>query len=127
MSRPAHGVRDGHPYSREQFQARRDAVRAVERREGRLLVVASVGLGFAQLALLAWADAHLSHPAGLRLEGSVFVGYLVLVAVLLWRFQTRIRAVRPTCSACGAVLEGISERIAVASGRCDACGGQVIA
>ena len=92
-----------------------------------MLVLASVGLGLAQLALIGWADAHLARLPRLRLEGGVFIAYMVLVVALLWRFQARQRAARPSCPACGAVLQGVSERIAVATGRCDGCGGQVIA
>jgi predicted RNA-binding Zn-ribbon protein involved in translation (DUF1610 family) len=45
---------------------------------------------------------------------------------LLWRLETRRRAVRPKCPRCGVPLDGLSERVASATGRCDACGGQII-
>jgi len=114
-------------FTREAFQEQRQAAKVVERRESRVLVVVSVGLGVAQLALIAWADRHLARGPRLTVEGGVFLAYIALVAWLLWRLVARVRAARPICPQCGARLEGMSERVAAATGRCDGCGGQVIA
>ena len=113
--------------TRDVFERQRAAARQVERREGRLLAVVGVGLGLAQVAVIRWADAHLERSPRLALEGGIFLAYLALVGVLLWRMQRRLRAARPRCPNCGVVLAGMSERVAAATGRCDACGGQIIA
>ena len=115
------------PYSREAFDAVRAAATARERTDGRWLMAASVGLGVAQLALVRWADGALAHRRAVTVEGVVFLLYMALVGWLFWRFQSRKRAAFPRCPGCGAVLEGLSLRIAVASGRCDSCGAQVVA
>lgn len=97
------------------------------RREGRVLVLVSVGLGVAQLLFIAWADSHLDRRTAVPLEGALFLVYMALVGWLGWRLQYRLKAARPVCSHCGARLGEMSERIAVATGRCDACGGQIVA
>jgi hypothetical protein len=40
--------------------------------------------------------------------------------------MNRARALRPICLVCGMLLQGLSERVAAATGRCDSCGGQVV-
>jgi hypothetical protein len=115
------------PYTRDAFNARRAGVKDIMRREGRALVLASVGLGVAQLLFIAWADSHLDRRSAVPLEGVLFLGYMALVGWLGWRMQSHLRAARPVCPQCGARLGEMSERIAVATGRCDACGGQIVA
>jgi len=88
--------------------------------------VASVGLGFAQLFFLRWADAHLERRPKLAIAVPVFLAYLALVGWLLWRLQRDRRAARPKCPSCGAALEELSQRVVSATGRCDACGAQII-
>lgn len=113
-------------YTREGFARQRTAARQVERRDGAALAVVSVGLGFAQLAFLGWADAHLERSLKIGIALPVFFAYIATVGWLLWRFERRRREARPKCPRCGAVLESLSQRIATASGRCDTCGGQVL-
>jgi hypothetical protein len=113
-------------FTRESFEQQRRAVKEVERREGRILALVSVVLGVGQLVLVRWADANVRHARELAIIGPVFLGYIVLVGWLIWRYDRRVGEARPRCPQCGARLKGMSERIAVATGRCDACGGQVI-
>jgi len=113
-------------YTREEFDRRRDAVRQVGRREGRLLAIVSVGLGLAQLVFIRWAETRLERRLQLSLECAAVLLYLALVGWLLWRYQRKVRATLPVCPRCGAPLKGISERLAVTTGRCDSCGGQVV-
>jgi len=112
--------------TRASFERQREAVRRVERREGLLLVVVSVGLGLAQLAFLKCADAHLEHRREIAIAGPACLAYLALVGALLWRLERGRRKVRPRCPQCGRRLEGLSERVASATGRCDSCGDRVI-
>jgi predicted RNA-binding Zn-ribbon protein involved in translation (DUF1610 family) len=54
------------------------------------------------------------------------LAYVVLVGVLLWRMERRLRSVRPVCPHCGIALKGMSERVASATGKCDSCGGWIL-
>ena len=114
------------PYTRESFDGRRGRVKAVLRREGRVLALASVGLGVAQLLFIRWSDLHLSPRVAVPIEAALFLGYLALVGWLIWRMQRRIGAARPVCPQCGVVLDDMAERVAAATGKCDRCGGQVV-
>jgi hypothetical protein len=112
--------------SRKEFEGRRAVGKSVERREALLLAGVSVGLGVAQLIFIRWADVHLDRSAKLSIELPAFVAYLAIVAGLLWRFISRIKAARPQCPQCGVRLTELSERVAMATGRCDSCGGQIL-
>ena len=114
-------------WTRKEFEGRRAATKAVERREGLLLAGVSVALGVAQLVFLRWADVHLDRSTKLAIELPAFFAYLAVVGWLLWRFVQRVKAARPKCPRCGAPLSELSERVAVATGRCDSCGGQILA
>jgi hypothetical protein len=111
---------------RAEFERRRLSARSAERRAGIPLVLASVGLGFAQLIFLRWADSHLSRETKTKIAVPLFFAYLALVAWLLWRFQRGRRAAQPRCPSCGSILEELSQRVAAATGRCDACGTQIL-
>jgi predicted RNA-binding Zn-ribbon protein involved in translation (DUF1610 family) len=114
-------------YSRSAFDRQRQLVKDVSRREGRVLVPVSVGGGIAQLVFLRSVEGRLDPGVVTTIAGVAFLVYLALVVWLVWRMDRRVRAVRPSCPQCGQRLQGLSERLASATGRCDACGGQVIA
>ncbi len=114
-------------YSRETFNQLRDAVKRRERKDSQLLALVSVGLGLAQLAIIRWVDARFTRQTAVAIEGAIFVIYAALVIWLLWRLQRHKRAGAPRCPQCGMALQGLSERVAVATGKCDSCGGQVLA
>ena len=113
--------------SRQAFDRRRAAVRELNRREGRRLAAVSVILGIAQLLFLRWADGSLPGTMRRALALSLFLAYMALLGALLWRLQHHLRQAAPTCPECGVLLQGASERVAAATGRCDSCGGRVIA
>jgi hypothetical protein len=113
-------------YTRAELETLRTAARRVEKREGLTLAAVSVSLGLAQLGAIAWMDRHLERMMRLTLESGIFLGYFALVVWLLLRMQRRIRAARPTCPQCRQAWSETSERAAMATGRCDACGGQVL-
>ena len=113
-------------YTRQAFERLRADGQSLERHDGRVLAVVSVGLGLAQLLLMRWLDSRLAHARAIAIEGTVVLVYLALIAWLIWRMQRRLRATRITCPQCGVRLEGMSERVVAATGRCDACGGQVL-
>lgn len=112
--------------TREEFDRRRAALRLVARRESRVLAIFSVGLGLAQLLFLRWTERQMAHEAVIATAGSLFLAYMVGVGALLWRMTRRVRAARLACPHCRTVLTDMSERVASATGRCDACGGQIL-
>jgi len=114
-------------YTRAEFVRQRAAIRRVESREGLLLATVSVALGIAQIVFLRWADQHLHRKLEISIAGPVFLLYLVVVGVLLWRYERKRHDAFPKCPQCGVTLADMSARIAVATGRCDTCGGQVLA
>ena len=120
MARPS-------PYTREEFARQRAAIRRVEGREGLFLATVSVLLGIAQLIFLRWADQNLKHKLEVSIAGPAFLLYLVVVGLLLWRYERKRHDAFPKCPQCGIALTDMSARIATATGRCDSCGGQVLA
>jgi hypothetical protein len=112
--------------TREQFDRQRGEIRAVVRRESRVLAGFSVGLGLAQLAFLRWAERALTREALVAAAGSLFFAYMAGVGALLWRLQRSTRAARLACPHCRVVLNELSERVVSATGRCDGCGGLII-
>jgi hypothetical protein len=128
MSMPVQENEGGRaPYTRDAFQRQRATAKQVENREGRLLAIASVSLGLGQLAALRPLESRFRHGIAVSIEGGIFLAYMALVGWLLWRLQHRVGAASPVCPQCGVRLRGMSERVATATGRCDTCGGQVIA
>ena len=112
--------------TREAFERQRAAATRVARRYGRLLALSSVGLGVAQLVFLRWADMHLARGQKLAIAGPAFIAYMVVIGVLLWRMERKLRSVRPVCPHCRVALKGMSERLAFATGKCDSCGGWIL-
>jgi hypothetical protein len=113
-------------YPREEFRRQLDSAKAREAADRRWLAAFSVGLGLGQLVFLRVAERTWPHRQAIAIAGVVFLLYLAGVIWLLFRLQLRKRAYAPRCPACGAILEGVSARIAVASSHCDSCGAQVL-
>lgn len=113
--------------TRDTFDRQRAAVNQISRTEGRRLAALSVSLGVAQLVFLRWAEAALPGAVRRGWAAGLFIAYMGLVGVLVWRFRQHLRLAAPVCPYCGTHLEGASERLAAVTGRCDSCGGQVIA
>ena len=89
--------------TREEFDRRRAVLKAVARREGRVLASISVSLGLAQLLFHRWAEPQMAHDAFIVMAGSLFLAYIVGVAAQLWRMQRRVRAARLACPHCRAL------------------------
>ena len=113
-------------YTRETFERRRQEFKRAERKAGVWLALFSVGLGLAQIGFIRWADRNLDRSLEVSIAGPVFLAYLAVVGLLLWNLEWRRRRALPRCPVCATSLKEMSQRIAVATGRCDACGGQVI-
>ena len=114
------------PYSRQAYDQLRAAAKRQEQRDGLLLAAVSVGLGLGQLGVIAWAEAHFPHRTAVAIEGGIFLVYMALVIWMLFRMQRHKRLGAPHCPQCGKALMGVSESVAAATGKCDACGGLVI-
>jgi hypothetical protein len=108
--------------TRDAFTRHVVAERARARRRRLRLAAVSVPLGLAQLVMIPWLDARMTGPARLWIEGGVFVLYMVVVMVLIWHVVREDAAAAVRCAGCGHRLDETSTRIAMASGRCDACG-----
>jgi hypothetical protein len=64
-------------------------------------------------------------PTSTNIELAVFLAYIVIViALMVW--LNNGDATTPKCPACGTKLKDLSGRLALATGRCDRCGAQVI-
>jgi hypothetical protein len=112
--------------TRAEFDQQRAVLKAFEDKSGMVLASVSVGLGFAQLGFLAWAEAHMARGPRLAIAGSVCIAYVALVLVLLvWR-ERGFKRVSPRCPGCARPLREFSLRVAAATGHCDACGAQVV-
>lgn len=108
--------------TREDFERRRTLARTIERREGRVLAGVAVSLGLAQLAFLKWGEGRIPDARLTAVAGLSFLAYMALVVFLIGRMMRRVNAARPVCGTCGVTLKGMAERVAGATGRCDACG-----
>lgn len=125
MSAPAVVTTGGTFPTRDAFTRYVVAERARARRRRIRLALVSVPLGLAQLVMIPWLDARVTGPARLWIEGGVFVLYMALVLVLIWRLVREDAAAALRCGGCGHRLDEMSTRIAMASGRCDSCGAQL--
>lgn len=114
-------------YTREAFEQLRSTNRRRERKDGLVLAIVSVGMGLGQLGLMSWIEGRFPRGTAVAIEGAVFLSYAGLVLWLLWRLQHHKHVGAPRCPHCATALEGASERMAAATGRCDFCGGQVVA
>lgn len=113
--------------TREAFQQHLLSARTAARRQLNRLAVISVGLGVAQLAFLRWAERSLADSVRVPLAVAFFLAYAAIISFLVLRLMRTERAVRPACPHCATQLRGLSERAALATGRCDGCGGQLFA
>ena len=114
-------------YSREEWNRLREANKKALSRLGIPLVAFAVPGGFIQIAIGKWMDRNLDRATRTPIALGMFAFYMIVVGFLLWRYVGAQKKYCPACPACGAALKDMSERVASATGRCDKCGGQVIA
>ena len=111
--------------TRDEFDRKRAIANGAEKWQMRVLAIVSVTLGIAQLLFIKWLDGHVASTKRLQVEGSLFLAYMALVIFLIWRMTSVVKAARPKCPKCNAVLGGMSERMAVTTGKCDRCGAEL--
>lgn len=112
--------------SRAAFQSAQERAQMVEQTSGTPMALVAVVLGFGQLYLLRWAKDHVPREHAIGFASIVFLLYLALVGALLARMLRARTAAAPSCPQCGVAMRDMSQRVALATGKCDRCGGQVI-
>ena len=112
-------------YSRESLAQQIASAAATYKRRSLPLVVVSVAGGLGQLGLHPIIEKRYEKPTSTNIELAIFLVYIVIVvALMIW--LTRGDAATPKCPSCGSKLKDMSGRLALATGRCDRCGAQVI-
>ena len=111
--------------TREEFDRKRAEAAGAEKWQSRILAAIVVPLGFLQLFFIKWLDSHVADRKRLQIEGSLFLAYMALVLFLIWRMTSAVKKARPKCPTCKASLGGMSERMAVTTGKCDQCGAEL--
>ena len=112
-------------YSREALAQQIAIAAATYKRRSLPLVVFAVGGGLGQLWLHTIIEKQYERAVSQNIELGLFAFYMVVVGVLL-TWLIRGDANTPKCPACGVKLKDMSARLALATGRCDRCGAQVI-
>lgn len=100
--------------------------RALLKRTERHMAYFAVPFGFAQLAGFRWLEAAYGKENSRGLEGALFLAYMAIFVVLFARYIRAERNLGPACPSCGRRFSKMSASLAIATGRCDRCGEQVI-
>jgi len=112
-------------YSREALAQQIAGAAATYKRRSLPLVVFSVGGGLGQLWLHTIIEKRYQRPVSQNIELALFTCYMVVAGVLIiWLIRGDATAAK--CPSCGTKLKDLSARLALATGRCDRCGAQVI-
>jgi ribosomal protein L37AE/L43A len=111
--------------TRDEFDRKRAIAAGAEKWQMRVLAFVAVGLGLAQLLLIKLIDSRVAETKRVAVEGSLFLAYIALVGFLIWRMTSAVKAARPRCPKCNATIGGMSERLAVTTGKCDKCGAEL--
>lgn len=115
------------PYTREEFTRHRLAAKRAVRRDSVFAAVTSVVLGLASLGFLQWVETVLTGTLRVAVSVGTFAFFIGIVGWVLVRMKRTARRVAVVCPQCEEALQGDAERIASATGKCDKCGGIVIA
>jgi hypothetical protein len=113
-------------YRREEFERIHRHADALQRRHSWILALSSIVLAvFLVLAIIALRD-QVSRTAHLFATLLLFLVYLVVLGVMLLSLRARLERVRPVCPNCGITLNLLGEYVALNTGQCNSCDGQVI-
>ena len=113
--------------TRESFANHLSSVKATTRRQMNQLALIVVPLGVVALAVVSWAERNLAGSPRTILAVAVFLVYLALIGILVLRVKRMESAARVCCPHCSAPLYGVTARVALAIGRCEACTGELFA
>jgi ribosomal protein S27AE len=114
-------------YSRDSFERQRAKAKGIERGLGRMTAAVAVVLGVGQLLFIRLVAHRLAKDKALTFEIALFIPYIVVVAFMVWQLDRQVTSARPRCPQCGVSFKGVAEGVVVATGKCSACGAQVIA
>jgi hypothetical protein len=111
------------PYTTAQFERRRAQAAAIGRTLGRFTAIVAVALGVGQLLFIRAVEGRLAKAKALPFEVALFLAYVVVVGFLVWQRDRQVANARPRCPQCKRTLNSATD---VTTGRCSACGAQVI-
>jgi len=114
-------------YTRESFQQARAQAAAIGRTLGRFTAIVAVTLGVGQLLFIRAVEGRLAKDKALPFEVALFLAYIVVIGFLVWQLDRQVTSARPRCPQCRQSFKGVSDGVAMTSGKCSACGAQVIA
>ena len=112
-------------YSREELAQQIAKAAATYKRRSLPLLVVAVGGGLGQLWFHTIIEKNYPRPTSQNIELALFLVYIV-ISVALMVVLVKGDATAPKCPSCGNKLKDMSARLALATGRCDRCGAQVI-
>ena len=125
------GLESGEPvstglYSRDEFQRLHRKADMLQRRHSWILALSSIAFAvLLVLAIIALRD-HLSRTAHLFATLFLLLVYLLALGAMLLSLRVRLERTRAVCPQCGITLTLLGEYVALNSGVCNSCGGQVI-
>ena len=113
-------------FTRDEFARSAARATAIEKRRQRILALFAVPVGILQVPLLHILENNFGAGLGKHMSLVIFLIYFGIVVMMIVQMNKAIRQAAPACGACGAPLRGVAERVAIAAGKCDRCGAQVI-
>jgi hypothetical protein len=115
-------------YQRDEFERMHRHADALQRRHSWMLALSSIVLAAVLvLSIIALRDQlGLGRTAHLFATLFLFLLYLLVLGVMLLALRVRLDRVRAECPNCGVTLNLLGEYVALNTGKCHACGGQVI-
>jgi hypothetical protein len=113
-------------YRREEFEQIHRHADALQRRHSWILALSSIVFAvFLVLAIIGLRD-QVGRTAHLFATLLLFLVYLLVLGFMLLSLRARLERVRPVCPSCGITLNLLGEYVALNTGRCNSCEGQVI-
>jgi hypothetical protein len=115
-------------YRREEFERIHRRADSLQRRHSWILALSSIVLAaLLVLSIIALRDMlGMARTAHLFATLFLFLLYLVVLGGMLLALRVRLERVRPVCPNCGVTLNLLGEYVAMNTGKCNVCDGQVI-
>ena len=116
------------PIALDELKARRDACKKRENIVSFVWLVVFFGLLFGNIPLAEWiTEQQKTYPWLGITYGVVFFGLLFgNVFAIFWIQRQRMRAYDLVCPACGTLMRGGLIPLAITTGRCGACGAELV-
>lgn len=91
-----------------------------------LLAFSSIALGALVLALVSMLSSELSQVMRVAAAAALFIGYLILLGIIVLATRVSVDRKRIICPLCGDPLGLIEERHALETGDCEQCGHRIV-